>query len=163
MSGRTPCIRLRGWGVSLTFLERLAPSAGPVRQTFAGALIAVLVPALFGALGWALLRAVSRSYTFELVLGVVLLKSAFAWRALTRAAEVVENALSSGALDDARRGLASLCSRRADTLAPAELTAATIESVAENASDSVVAPLFFYALFGVEGAWRTGPSTPWTR
>jgi adenosylcobinamide-phosphate synthase len=30
--------------------------------------------------------------------------------------------------------------------------AATIESVAENASDSFVAPLFYYALFGVPGA-----------
>lgn len=133
-------------------LERLAPSSGPARQVVAGAFIAVIVPAIFGGLAGALLHAVSLPYAVELVLGVVLLKSAFAWRALTRAAGVVENALSSGALDEARRGLGSLCSRRADTLGEAELAAATIESVAENASDSVVAPLLFYALFGVEGA-----------
>src|SRR5262249_18581607 len=32
------------------------------------------------------------------------------------------------------------------------VVAATVESVAENASDSFVAPLFYYALFGLPGA-----------
>ena len=44
------------------------------------------------------------------------------------------------------------CSRDASALGPAELAGASIESVAENASDSVVAPLFYYAVFGLPGA-----------
>jgi len=86
------------------------------------------------------------------VLGVVLLKSTFALRALERAALDVERALGREAIDDARFGLRSLCSRDASHLDPPELVAATIESVAENLSDSFVAPLFYYALFGIPGA-----------
>ena len=45
-----------------------------------------------------------------------------------------------------------LVSREADDLTASEVSGATIESVAENASDSVVAPLFFFACFGLPGA-----------
>jgi adenosylcobinamide-phosphate synthase len=82
----------------------------------------------------------------------VLLKSTFALRALAEAARHVERALEEGALEQARFRLRSLCSRDPSALEPRQLVAATIESVAENASDSVVAPLFYYALFGIPGA-----------
>src|SRR5205807_7932914 len=52
----------------------------------------------------------------------------------------------------ARLALRSLCSRDSNELTREELLAATIESLAENASDSFVAPLFYYVLLGVPGA-----------
>src|SRR5262249_61854725 len=64
----------------------------------------------------------------------------------------VRHALAGGRLHDARYALRSLCSRDASQLDPPLLVAAAIESVAENASDSFVAPLFYYALFGLPGA-----------
>jgi adenosylcobinamide-phosphate synthase len=48
--------------------------------------------------------------------------------------------------------LASLCSRDPAALDAGQLAAAATESLAENASDSFVAPLFYYALLGVPGA-----------
>jgi adenosylcobinamide-phosphate synthase len=45
-----------------------------------------------------------------------------------------------------------LCSRSPDDLDAPALIAATVESIAENASDSLVAPLLFFAFFGVPGA-----------
>jgi adenosylcobinamide-phosphate synthase len=48
--------------------------------------------------------------------------------------------------------LRSLCSRDPSTLTEDELLAGTVESLAENASDSFVAPLFYYVLLGVPGA-----------
>ena len=48
--------------------------------------------------------------------------------------------------------MCSLCSRDPTQLEARELLAGTVESLAENASDSFVAPLFYYLLFGVAGA-----------
>src|SRR5262249_42349128 len=64
----------------------------------------------------------------------------------------VRDALDAGDLRGARAGLPSLCSRDPSALSVAAVTAATIESVAENASDSVVAPLLFFGFFGLPGA-----------
>src|SRR4029077_4357780 len=71
---------------------------------------------------------------------------------LGAAAHRVSRALARGDLAAARQGLASLCSRDPAALDGPALAAATIESLAENASDSVVAPLFYFALFGIPGA-----------
>jgi adenosylcobinamide-phosphate synthase len=82
----------------------------------------------------------------------LLLKSAFALRALGDAARLVQSALAAGRISDARAALRNLCSRDAGQLDEASLVAATVESVAENTSDSVIAPLCYYALFGLPGA-----------
>jgi adenosylcobinamide-phosphate synthase len=76
----------------------------------------------------------------------------FAVRALRDAAFRVRDALDAGDVPKARQALGSLCSRDASDLDAPALIAATIESVAENTSDSVVAPLFYFALFGLPGA-----------
>lgn len=43
------------------------------------------------------------------------------------------------------------------------VTKAAVETVAENTSDGVVAPLLFAAIGGAPWAWPTRRSTPWTR
>jgi adenosylcobinamide-phosphate synthase len=139
-------------GKTIALLERCAPVSGRQIQLLSGALMAVLVPTTFAAAGTSIL-AVARPYpVVQFLAGVLLLKSTFALRALAEAAREVERALEQGALEKARLGLRSLCSRDPSALEPPELVAATIESVAENASDSFVAPLFYYALFGIPGA-----------
>nr|WP_042189804.1 cobalamin biosynthesis protein [Kibdelosporangium sp. MJ126-NF4]CEL18888.1 Adenosylcobinamide-phosphate synthase [Kibdelosporangium sp. MJ126-NF4]CTQ95308.1 Adenosylcobinamide-phosphate synthase (EC 6.3.1.10) [Kibdelosporangium sp. MJ126-NF4] len=59
--------------------------------------------------------------------------------------------LDSGDIDAARKRLPSLCGRDPQALDATALARATVESVAENTSDAVVAPLFWGALFGVPG------------
>jgi adenosylcobinamide-phosphate synthase len=86
------------------------------------------------------------------VVTALLLKPLFAVRALRDAAFVVRDALEGDDLAAARKGLSALCSRSPDSLDAASLAAAAIESVAENASDSIVAPLLFFAVFGLPGA-----------
>ncbi len=60
-------------------------------------------------------------------------------------------ALDAGDLDAARRMLPALCGRDPDQLDAAGLARAALESVAENTSDAVVAPLLWGAVFGVPG------------
>src|SRR2546428_11566738 len=59
--------------------------------------------------------------------------------------------LEAGDLGAARRRLPNLCGRDPSTLDPSELARATVESVAENTSDAVVAPLLWGAVAGVPG------------
>jgi adenosylcobinamide-phosphate synthase len=59
--------------------------------------------------------------------------------------------LDAGDVEAARKRLPSLCGRSPNALDATALARATVESVAENTSDAVVAPLFWGALFGVPG------------
>jgi adenosylcobinamide-phosphate synthase len=59
--------------------------------------------------------------------------------------------LATGDLAGARARLSHLAGRSPDGLGPAELSRATVESVAENTSDAVVAPLLWGAVAGVPG------------
>lgn len=88
-----------------------------------------------------------------LVAEAMLLKQAFAMRALFEHTATVERPLRAGDVDGARAAAARMVSRPVDDL-PAELLAsAAIESLAENSSDSIVAPLTWYAALGLPGAF----------
>lgn len=70
---------------------------------------------------------------------------------LGREANRVAEALERGDIAAARARLPNLCGRDPRGLDAAALSRATVESVAENTSDAVVAPLFWGALFGLPG------------
>ena len=125
---------------------------GSLAQLARGALVALAIPVGSAMVAWAASRSLDRLGLVGVVGAALLLKPTFAVRALGQAALRVRDALDAGDIQAARRGLSSLCSREAGALGPDALIAATVESVAENASDSIVAPLFFYALFGLPGA-----------
>lgn len=72
-------------------------------------------------------------------------------RSLRREAAGIAAAVERGDLDDARRRLPALCGRDPSGLDEAELVRAALESVAENTSDAVVAPLWWGALAGPAG------------
>jgi adenosylcobinamide-phosphate synthase len=83
-----------------------------------------------------------------------LLKCGFSLRGLVEAAREVKNALAHGTLEEARRRVGwHLVSRPTHELSQDQVASATVESLAENLTDSVLAPLFFFLLFGVPGAW----------
>jgi adenosylcobinamide-phosphate synthase len=140
-------------GRVISWCEKHAPRrAPPLTQLAVGVAIAVGVPGLF-ALGVSLLMgALSGMPWLRLLVSIWLLKSTFAVSALGAAATEVRRALALGDLAAARTALGSLCSRDPSELDAAGVAAGAVESVAENTSDSVVAPLLFYVLFGLPGA-----------
>lgn len=82
-----------------------------------------------------------------------LLKTTLSLRGLDRAAGQVQSALHAGDLPEARRLVSyHLVSRDTSALDEGGVAAAAIESVAENASDGVIAPLFWYCLGGLPAA-----------
>jgi adenosylcobinamide-phosphate synthase len=132
-------------------LRRRAPRS-PGGAFAYGAMMALLGPALFGGGAWLAARALAAWPWAQLAVEIYLLKSAFAIRALGAAAAAVSRALRDRDVAAARAALRSLVSRDVSALAEPLLAAAAIESVAENTSDSLVAPLLYYLLLGVPGA-----------
>jgi adenosylcobinamide-phosphate synthase len=103
------------------------------------------------AAGWVVQRA-SRPSPIALAVTT----AAATWAALGAAslaaeASAMAGALAAGDLAAARRRLPALCGRDPDGLATPELARATIESVAENTCDAVVAPLLWGAVLGLPG------------
>ena len=139
-------------GNTISFLTRLAPANGKWKQFLFGMIIATFVPLLFAGGTLALMYALRPWPVLQLIVAFPILKATFALRALGKAAALMRTALEEGKLDCARFELRNLCSRDSSNLAAGQLVAATIESVAENLSDSVVAPLFYYILLGLPGA-----------
>lgn len=72
-------------------------------------------------------------------------------RSLRREADAIGELLEQGDLPGARERLPRLCGRDARGLSESALARAVIESVAENTSDAVVAPLFWGAVAGTPG------------
>lgn len=81
----------------------------------------------------------------------VLLKPLLAWRMLRDEVVAVDAALAVS-LDAGRARLARLVSRDVSALSKGEVRESAIESLAENLNDSVVAPVFWFLLFGLPGA-----------
>jgi len=138
-----------GWG------ERAAPAAGPWPRFAYGAAL-VLAGATVCTLPVVLLLIGARQLGLfvYVVVAALLLKSTFTFSGLVRAARSVRQALLVGDLADARRLVAyHLVSRDTSALSEELVAAATVESVAENVTDGVIAPLLFFLLAGVPGAW----------
>jgi adenosylcobinamide-phosphate synthase len=139
-------------GQTITLCLRFAPSSGWWRQLVFGAFLALFVPAAAAGLTLLALRAATSVPILHFLLAVFFLKASFALCELWRAAKRVLRPLEQSDLPRARETLRALCSRDPSNLSEQELLAATTESLAENASDSFVAPLFYYLLLGVPGA-----------
>jgi adenosylcobinamide-phosphate synthase len=89
-----------------------------------------------------------------LLLEAWLLKCAFSLRGLARAVELVRGHLVAGDLEGARRQVAAhLVSRPTADLDRGEVGSAAVESLAENLTDSWVAPLCFFLVGGLPAAW----------
>ena len=145
-------------GSTIAFWRQYAPTGGRVggkTGPFLYGLLTILISA-FGAgligrvIEWGLrcLPAV-----VAIPLEALVLKMTFSLSGLVGAAWAVEEPLARGDLDEARRMVGwHLVSRDTSELTEAQIAEAAIESVAENASDGVVAPLLYYATGGLPAA-----------
>lgn len=141
-------------GAVIGVARRLAPRQGRLLPCVYGAVLVLGGAVLVGVIGVVLeevLRILPRPLYW--LAEAFMLKTTFALRGLTRAAQQVQEALVAGDVDSARRLVSwHLVSRDTAQLTPPQVAAATVESVAENASDGIIAPLLYYALGGLPAA-----------
>ena len=138
--------------------RRLAPAAGSpavhkdYKRFSAGAIAwcagAAMVLVASSALQWAAWQL--PAWGAVLLTGLAL-KPLLAWRMLRDEVQAVEAALATS-LDAGRAQLGRLVSRDVSQLSAEEVRESAIESLAENLNDSVVAPVFWFVLFGLPGA-----------
>ena len=140
-------------GKLISFGERFAPRRGRLAQSLYGSMMVLLGTGLFTLpVYFLLLHLEEFSLAAYIVVGALLLKSTFSVSELRRAASRIKGLLIGNNLEAARTQMRSLVSRDTDGLSEPSIVAATVESVAENTSDSFIAPLFYFLLFGVPGA-----------
>jgi adenosylcobinamide-phosphate synthase len=140
------------FGRAAASVVRVAPRQGPVRAGLVGILIALGLPAAAVGVVHAALALTQPWPVVRVLLQVLIVYSCFSLFGLLEAARTLARTLRDQGLEAARPRLRWLCSRDPETLDENGLANGTVESLAENLSDSVVAPLFFLICFGVEGA-----------
>ena len=140
---------LQWWG------ERLAPVAPVARDLkvfWLAALAWCAQAAIILIASWAAQELVLTLHGFlAAALLALLLKPLLAWRMLHDEVLAVEVALGQS-LEAGRAQLSRLVSRDVSSLTAVQVRESAIESLAENLNDSVVAPLFWFALLGLPGA-----------
>lgn len=126
------------------------PSDPPALRRAAGVAGALVAIALAVALGWTLQSALSFGW-MQIALVGVLAWPLVALRSLHDHVAAVAKPLQAGDIAGAREAVARIVGRDPATLDDAGIARAAIESLAENASDGIVAPVFWGALFGLPG------------
>jgi adenosylcobinamide-phosphate synthase len=139
--------RVAGFGVAANALEARLYAGTRAR----GAVHATILAGGAAALGAAAERAARRSPAARAVVTAAATWLVLGGRSLEREAAAVHARLADGDLPGARTRLTHLVGRDTSRLGPGEIARAVVESVAENTSDAVVAPLLWGALCGVPG------------
>jgi adenosylcobinamide-phosphate synthase len=138
-------IRLFGNSISF-FTEKL--NRGKNRKWKGAATAFVLIAITFWSF-WLILKLAEYDETLYIVLASLGVFYGLANRSLIQEAYKVISALEKGGLGAGREQLSYIVGRETRTLNEQQIRTAVLETLAENLSDGVIAPLFFYALGGV--------------
>jgi adenosylcobinamide-phosphate synthase len=145
-----------GIGKMITFLKCKSKSPNPKVEKANGVLMAltiILVVSLpvFVLLFW--LRLLPYGEILYIILGAILFKATFAITGMGQYTKPIAKALRQKDLSEARKWLPYIVRRDPNSLNERQIISAAVESIAESTTDGITAPFFFYALFGVPGAF----------
>lgn len=129
--------------------NREADASGRRRRNGEAAITVLIIISV--GVGLALDRLVGWLAPAGLLLELLLVAVLLAQKSLADHVMAVATGLRDGGLDGGRRAVAMIVGRNPDALDEAGVVRASVESLAENASDGVVAPAFWYAVFGLPG------------
>jgi adenosylcobinamide-phosphate synthase len=132
------------------FEKRALRIESPRSRRLAGIVLAVSAPSLVFASTRRFLGFVPCKPRW--MIGTALISTTLSVSGLAEAARNVEMGLREGRLERARTQVGHLVGRDTGELSESEVCRAAVESVAENTSDGVVAPMFYGAFFGAPGA-----------
>jgi len=146
-------------GKLIAVLVPFTRNNSPKKELFGGILIVfavvVIVSTLLVALdfGISLLTIDVISLVVSIAVGSILLKTTIAIRGMQKHALSVVDALEKDDLDSARNHLSMIVKRNTKHLDKNHISSAVLESVSENTVDGITGPLFYYAIFGLPGAF----------
>jgi len=142
-------VRLIGWSVGqLEVCLRKAVWTPRGEQAAGIILVLTVVGAVYGTSHELLVLSASLSRTLFVLLSILVAWTTLATKSLAQAAGDVRRPLADGDLPGARKKLSMIVGRDTQELPESEIVRATVETVAENTSDGVIAPLFYLAIGG---------------
>ncbi len=145
-----------GIGILITGLEKLLYPAkkNTKKEFFAGLLVTVIVVSIsYFVVRFTLFLSSALGSIFYYLLFFYLTYAAIACGGLAREAKNVLETMQKSGLVEARLALSRIVGRETDHLQEDDIYRAVIETVAENLSDGVIAPLFYLMLGGLPLAW----------
>src|SRR5690242_10051667 len=90
---------------------------------------------------------------FSIVITGYLLKTTIAIKGMEKHATLIMQSLSNDNIDDARAKLSMIVKRDTKNLDRQHIISGTLESISENTVDGIIGPLFYFAIFGLPGAF----------
>ena len=121
------------------------------RSKISGMILTMLTVFIFTLATYVLLYFSTINYIIYIFLSSIILTTTFAIKVLLSSAEGIRNDLNND-VNTARKNMSYLVSRDTTKLSSEEIISATVETLTENITDSVIAPLFYAFIFGVLGA-----------
>ena len=144
-----------GIGKLIAYLKPKTKNVNPKIEKVNGVLLAITVILIvsipvFILLFW--LRTSFGSIPY-IIVGAILFKATFAVKGMGHYTKPIASALKKNDLAEARKWLPFIVRRDPNTLSEKQIVSAAVESIAESTVDGITAPFFFFAIFGVPGAF----------
>ena len=145
-------------GKIISWLKPKLKSPNPRTEKANGVLLAISVMLIVSVPVFFLLFFIRQSFGLwgqiaYIIVGAILFKATFAVRGMGQYTKPIATALKKKDLAEARKWLPFIVRRDPNTLNEKQITSAAVESIAESTTDGITAPFFFFALFGVPGAF----------
>ena len=139
-------------GSSIMWMKHMTPKSNTGRFIY-GAIIAITIPSIWAILSYLVGHvAVLLNDIANILVTALILKTTFSIRMLHKTAFRIKTLVENNNLEQVRLEMSALVSRNTTNMNDKQAIAATIESVSENVTDSFVAPILAFALFGLPGA-----------
>jgi adenosylcobinamide-phosphate synthase len=138
-------------GKAIQFLENklLYKGYSPSIQRLLGGILLISITFISGSSTWAIIRLVEWIHsTLSSIATIFFAYTTLATRNLYDEGKKVIKTLEQGDLSRARKEVGFLVSRDTDQLDEKEVCRALIETVSENTSDGIIAPLFYLTIGG---------------
>lgn len=121
------------------------------RSKASGIILTLVVVIIFTLATYVLISLSVINNILYIFVSSIILTTTFAIKVLINSAANIRNDLEDN-IDTARKNMSYLVSRNTQDLSSEEIISATVETLTENITDSVIAPLFYAFIFGVPGA-----------
>ena len=146
-------------GVFIAKIVPLIKNKSPQKEKLGGIFLVILVTSVVSVL-LTFLNLGIKNISIEIVgiivsiiSGIVLLKTTIAIRGMEKHALAVMNSIEKNDLEEARNNLSMIVKRNTKNLDKNHVLSGTLESISENTVDGVTGPLFYFAFFGIIGAF----------
>ena len=142
-------------GKAIAYFKPKMKNENPRTEKINGVILCLLIITLVAVPVYFLIFGIRQflGWVPYIVVSAFLLKTTFAVKCMRHYTVPIAEALKNKDVDKARQGLYYIVRRDPTNLSERHIISAAVESIAESTTDGITTPFFFFALFGVPGAF----------